>query len=60
LEKVSAISKCPLYGMIEFDFTFERKKVIVFPNGIYKIAAHASRKDDVNLLTTSIMIKIDN
>ncbi|KAL7048510.1 hypothetical protein ACKWTF_003370 [Chironomus riparius] len=59
-KKVPAISKCPLQGTIEFDLTFERKKVMIFPNGIYKIAAHASRKDDDDVITTSLVLKINN
>lgn len=59
-KKVPAISKCPLSGRIEFNATFERKMVMVFPNGVYKLTAHAYRNDDEDVITTTIVLKIDN
>lgn len=56
--KVPFLSKCPIQGRHEFKIEFERKMLMMFPSGIYKLRIKIYTNEDNNIGTVTMIIKI--
>ena len=59
-KKIPVIRKCPIFGLLESNVTFDRKMLMVLPNGVYKLTVNTFSSDDENILTTAFTLKLNN
>lgn len=59
VQNIPFFSRCPLYGRVNFNLSFDRKMIIMFPGGIYKLRFHVYRDDDENCGTSAMTVKIN-
>ena len=60
IKRVPFLSKCPIQGRYEFNLDFDRKMLIMFPSGTYKLRNNAYNNDDSNIATSALILKIDD
>lgn len=60
IKKVPFLSKCPIQGRYNFNLDFDRKMLIMFPSGIYKLKSNVYNNDDSNIATSTLTIEIDD
>ena len=60
ISKVPFFSKCPFQGRHNFKIEFERKMLMMFPSGTYKLRISVYMSDDFNVGTCTMIIKIDD
>lgn len=58
--KVPFLAKCPIQGRHEFKIEFERKMLIMFPSGSYKLRIKLYTNEDSNVGTVTMIIKISD
>ncbi|KAL7010801.1 hypothetical protein ACKWTF_013945 [Chironomus riparius] len=60
INKVPVLSKCPIQGRHNFNVDFDRKMLIMFPSGTYKLKIVVYNNDDNNIATCIMIMKIDD
>lgn len=58
--KFPFLSKCPIQGRYDFNVNFDRKMLIMFPGGTYKLRIVVYNNDDNNIATCTMIIRIDD
>lgn len=60
INKVPFLSKCPIQGRHTLNVDFDRKMLIMFPSGTYKLKIFVYNNEDSNIATCTMTIKIDD
>ncbi|KAG5668566.1 hypothetical protein PVAND_016503 [Polypedilum vanderplanki] len=59
LRQQPKLVNCPLTGQWGFNASFESKRIMMFPNGRYKLRFHAFNDEDPDVLTLALTMKIE-